>query len=1094
MKKILLFLPAFALCLEPVSAQKPAETTTKKDPFTDAATYNALTMRSIGPAVTSGRIADLAVNPANKSEWYIAAAAGGVWKTMNAGVTFSPVFDGQGSYSIGCVTIDPNNPHTVWVGTGENNNQRAVGYGDGIYKSEDDGKSWKNVGLKTSEHIGRIVVDPANSDVVYAAAYGPVWSAGGERGIYKTTDGGKTWKQILFVSENTGFNEIHMDPHDHNVLYACAHQRRRQEWTYIGGGPESALYKSTDGGANWNKLTNGLPSANMGRIGLAISPVNGDYLYAIIEAEEGKGVYRSTDRGASWEKRCEYATAGNYYQEIFAHPTELNTLYSMDVWIQVSNDGGKTFRNLGEKHKHVDNHALWIDPANTNHMLSGCDGGLYESFDGAKYWDFKSNLPITQFYRVSVDNSEPFYNVYGGTQDNNTLGGPSRSISATGVINTDWFVTVGGDGFETVVDPKDPNIVYSQWQYGGLIRFDRRTGEYLDIRPQEKAGEEAYRWNWDAPLLMSNHSNTRLYFAANKVFRSDDRGNSWKVISGDLSSGSDRNKWPVMGKVWGMDGVQKNGSTSIYGNITALGESAKNENLVVAGTDDGLIQVTTDGGSTWSRTDKFAGIPERTRVQNVYPSRHNENVIYACLNNHRGGDFKPYLLKSSDKGKTWTSISANLPARGSVYCLAEDHKNANLLFVGTEFGLYFTVDGGKTWTQLSGGLPSAVCVPDMTIQERENDLVIGTFGRGFYILDDYSPLQNLKKEDLDKKAQIFTVKDGLAYIPSTPFGHKGKSFQGESFFVSESPGPGAVITYWLKDDYKTIREKRKEKEKELVKNNKAVPYPSHDSLRIEDREEAPYLLLVISDAEGKTVRSIKQPAKKGMHRVNWNGRHDVTSPVSFYTPDPDNPYESEDQGPLAIPGRYTATLMKVENGVTEKIAEPVSFNFKTLGNSSLPVNQAQLSQFNKDLGEFRRTVLGTSSYLGELKDRMKYIKKAVVNLSPEQAQLVKEIRSIESTIATLEQKFNGDGSVAKREYETLPGLTGLVENIVGNLWLTSAQQTGTYETKLADAKKAFGPVYGEVKALKERVEALEKTLDNNKAPYTPGRFPDYKGN
>lgn len=1091
MKKQAFLLPAVALAFSSVLAQKPADPPEKKDPLTDAGTYSALSLRSIGPAVTSGRIADLAVNPQNKSEWYIASAAGGVWKTKNAGVTFDPVFDGQASFSIGCVTIDPNNTNVVWVGTGENNNQRVVAYGDGVYKSDDGGKSWKNMGLKTSEHIGRIVVDPSNSDIVYVAAYGPVWSAGGERGIYKTTDGGKTWKQVLFVSENTGFNEVHMDPRDHNVLYACAHQRRRHEWTYVGGGPESAIYKSTDGGQNWNKLTNGLPSSNMGRIGMAVSPANPDVLYAIIEAEEGKGIYRSSNRGASWEKQNSYSTAGNYYAEIFAHPSDPNTLYSMDVWIMESNDGGKNFHKLGEKHKHVDNHVLWIDPANTNHMIAGCDGGLYESFDGAGYWDFKANLPVTQFYRVSVDNSLPFYYVYGGTQDNNTLGGPSRTISATGIINSDWFITVGGDGFKSVVDTKDPNIVYSEWQYGGLIRYDRKTGEFLDIKPQEREGEAAYRWNWDAPLLLSHHKNTRLYFAANKVFVSDDRGNNWKVISGDLSRGIDRNKLPVMGKVWGMDGVQKNGSTSIYGNITALAESQRNEKLLAAGTDDGLIHISTDGGASWNKTEKFAGVPERTRVQNVYLSRHDENVVYACLVNQRSGDFKPYLLKSSDKGKTWTSISGNLPERGSVYCIVEDHKNPNLIFAGTEFGLYFTLDGGKAWTEITGGLPSAVCVPDMTIQERENDLVIATFGRGFYVLDDYSPLQNVKKEELDKKAVIFPVKDGLAYIPSTPFGHKGKSFQGESFYTADNPGPGATITYWIKDDYKTIREKRKEKEKELVKNNKPVPYPSFDSLRLEDNEEAPYLLLVISDAQGRAVRSMKQPAKKGMYRVTWNGRHDVTSPVSFYTPDPDNPYESEDQGPLAIPGRYTATLMKVENGATEKLGEPVSFNFKSLNSPSVPVDPAGLTKFNQDLGDFRRTVLGTSSYLGELKERMKYIKKAAQDGSPE---LLKEIREIEVALNTLDVKFNGDGSIAKREFETLPGLTGLVENIVSNLWLTSAQQTGTYEAKLADAKKAFGPVYEEMKAVKARVEALEKTLEKNKMPYTPGRFPDYKGN
>jgi len=467
---------AVLLCAieSPAQKKKAAENTKKEETKAgmQSSTFNGLAFRSIGPALTSGRIADLAVNPKNISEYYVASASGGVWKTTNAGVTFSPIFDGQTSFSIGCVTIDPNNSNVVWVGSGENNNQRVVGYGDGVYKSEDAGKSWKNVGLKNSEHIGKIVIDPNNSDVVYVAAYGPVWSDGGERGIYKTTDGGKTWKQVLNVSPYTGFNEIHMDPRNSNVLYATAHQRQRKVFTYIGGGPESAIYKSTDGGNTWNKIMKGLPAdVDLGRIGMAISPVNPDVVYVMVEAGGGKGgIFASTDMGASWEKRSSYTTSGNYYVEIFADPKELNKLYSMDVYSKVSLDGGRTWTNLGEKSKHVDNHALWINPNNTLHMLEGCDGGVYETFDGGKNWNYKANIPVTQFYKVSLDNSFPFYYVYGGTQDNFSLGGPSRTLSANGIVNSDWFITNGGDGFESQVDYTDPNIVYAESQYGGLVR------------------------------------------------------------------------------------------------------------------------------------------------------------------------------------------------------------------------------------------------------------------------------------------------------------------------------------------------------------------------------------------------------------------------------------------------------------------------------------------------------------------------------------------------------------------------------------------------------------------------------------------------
>lgn len=1078
--------PAFAQKAKKDEKTQQAET--KKHPFENESTLSAFRWRSLGPAVTSGRVIDLAINPKNKSEYYVAAASGGVWKTANNGTTFEPVFDGEGSYSIGCISLDPGNPNVVWVGTGENNNQRSVAYGDGLYKSEDGGKSWKKAGLEKSEHIGRISIDPNNSDVVYVAAYGPLWSGGGERGIYKTTDGGKTWKQVLFVSENTGFNDVLIDPLHTNIIYAAAHQRRRHEWTYMGGGPESAIYKSIDGGATWNKLANGLPSGDLGRIGLAISPVNTDMIYAIIEGTaDTKGFYRSTDRGASWEKRSDWATAGNYYQEIVCDPADPEKVYSLDTWAQVTTDGGKTFRPVGEKNKHVDNHALYIEPENTKHMLMGCDGGLYETYDGAKTWQYKANLPITQFYRVWVDNSTPFYFVYGGTQDNNTLGGPSRTISATGIINTDWYVTTGGDGFKTVVDPLDPNIVYSESQYGGLVRFDKKSGETVDIKPQEKAGEPANRWNWDSPLLISNFSNKRLYFASQRVFRSDDYGNTWKAISGDLTRGIDRNKLPVMGRVWGMDAVAKNQSTSIYGNIVSLSESPKNENLLYAGTDDGLIHVTADNGGSWTKVASFPGVPDQTLVQYITASQHDENVVYACFNNHRQGDFKPYLMKSTDKGKTWTNISANLPARGSTYCIAEDHVNPGLLFCGTEFGIFVTLDGGKNWMKFTSGLPMT-SVRDIAIQKRENDIVIATFGRGFYVIDDYSPLQKMKKEDLDMKAKIFPVKDGIVFTNSFPFGHKGKSFQGASFFQTDNPPVGATITYYLKDDYRTLREKRREAEKEKMKNNQPVYYPSIDTMRLEDREESAYLLVVITDEQGNTIRQLKQSAKKGINRVTWDGRHEVTSAVSFYVPDYDNPYIDVDKGAMAVPGTYNAHLVKIENGVAEKMTGPVSFVIKTLNNTSFPVkNREELDNFNKGLAEFRRVVQACDAYKDELKNKIKYIRQAILLKGGDAMSMMKDVKATELKLLDLDEQFNGDRSLAKREFETLPGLNAVVEGIVYGLWNTTQASTTTWQEAFTKANDMFRPMYNTLKTLKGEVEEYEKKLEMLKAPYTPGR-------
>jgi len=670
-------------------------------------TFSGLKFRSLGPGATSGRIGDIAVNSNNFSEWYIAVASGNVWKTTNAGVTFTPIFDSQGSYSIGCVAIDPNNTNVIWVGTGENNSQRSVSYGDGVYKSIDGGNTWKNMGLKNSEHIAKIIIDPRNSNIVYVASQGPLWGPGGDRGLFKTTDGGETWKISKSISENTGVTDVVMDPRDPDVLYCASYKRRRHVWTLINGGPEAAIFKSTDAGKTWHKLTNGLPTGDVGRIGLAISPPNPDIIYVTIEGLDNKGgFYCSTNRGASWERMNPwFSGSAQYYTEIFADPVNQDLLYVIDTYTRVSRDGGGTFDRLTNKYRHVDDHAMWINPTNNKHFLIGGDGGLYETFDQGKTFRFSPNLPTTQIYRIGVDNAEPFYNVYYGTQDNNTWGGPSRTTNADGIINDNWYMVVGGDGYQARVDPNNPNIVYAQWQYGNLIRYDRKSGEVFYIQPQPKKGE-MIRWNWDTPLILSNHSPTRLYIAANQVFRSDNRGDKWTLISPDLTRQIDRNQLPVMNKIWGPDAVAKNASTSLYGNIVGLSESPINENLIVIGTDDGLIQITEDGGANWRKASNFTGVPETTYVSCVFASHHNENVIYATFNNHKMADFKPYVIRSSDKGKTWSLIVNGLPANHPVWTIYEDHKNPDLLFLGTEFSFFISIDGGKNWIEHKSGLPT----------------------------------------------------------------------------------------------------------------------------------------------------------------------------------------------------------------------------------------------------------------------------------------------------------------------------------------------------------------------------------------------------
>ncbi len=1071
-------------------AQKPTDK--PADSF-NSGLFSGLTFRSIGPAVTSGRISDFAVNPKNKSEYYVASASGGVWKTTNKGTTYFPVFDAQGSYSIGCVSLDPNNASTVWVGSGENNNQRSVAYGDGVYKSEDGGKSWRNMGLKNSEHIAEIIVDPTDANIVYVAAYGPVWSEGGDRGVYKSTDGGATWTCVKSVSAYTGCNDLVMDPRNPKVLYAAFHQRMRKVFTYIGGGPESAIYKTTDGGTTWKKLEGGLPGGDLGRMGLAISAVNPEVLYTIVEASGDKGgIYRTADKGSSWEKRSGVYTSGNYYNEIECDPKDVNKIYITDTYYKVSTDGGKTVVNLGEINKHVDNHCIWVDPDDASHLLAGCDGGIYETYDHAKTWDFKANLPVTQFYKVSTDNAYPFYGVHGGTQDNLSLGGPSRTTSGNGITNADWYVTSIGDGFETQVDQSNPDIIYAQSQYGGLNRFDRKSGESVFIKPVEGENEEAYRWNWDAPLLISQFDNARLYFGANKVFRTDDRGNTWKVISPDLSRQIDRNKLEVMGKVWSVDAVAKNGSTDIYGQTTTIAESKLDQNVLWVGTDDGLIHITTDGGKNWTKIDNISGAPTQSYVHQIIASQFDKNTAYACFNHHRYGDFKPYLFKTIDGGKSWKAIQNNLPARGSIYSIAEDHIDPNLLFVGTEFGCYFSNNGGENWVQLKAGLPT-VAVRDIEIQRRENDLVLATFGRGFYILDDYSALRKFKKEDVNKEAVIFPVKEGLMYIENFPLGLRDKGHLGSAYYNTPNPKPGVVFTYYLKDELKKLKTIRQDAEKAKIDKGEKVYYPSMDSLRMEDNQPDPYLLFTITDSNGDVVRQIKTAARKGIQRIHWNFRSNPTSPVnSRYVPAPDQLFGGEEVGHLVLPGTYSMTLHKYQDGALTQLSEPVSFSCKFLNNTTLPSSDMKDNvAFYKKLSSFRKEMSAVDDLVGNMDNRLKNINLAIQELPAPPKDLLKQAYDVNQMLVTVRTALYGDNTKASREFETKPSISGRLYGAIYAVWNTTSTIPNMYRQSVDVAYKQYKQVLGDVKTAHEKVLAIEKELDRLGASYSPGRLPKW---
>lgn len=1063
------------------------KTESKEKSLINSGTLSGFKFRAIGPALTSGRISDFAVNPQKPSEYYVAVASGGVWKTTNSGTTYKPIFDSQKSYSIGVVEMAPTNPYTIWVGTGENNGQRSVAYGDGVYKSMDGGKSWKNMGLKNSEHIGMILIHPKDENTVFVAAQGPLWSSGGDRGLYKTTDGGENWKKVLDISEHTGVNEVFIDPRDPNIMYANSWQRARKVWTFLGGGPESAIYKSTDGGESWFKSQKGIPGGDIGRIGMAVSPVNPDIIYAILEAENGGGFYRSTNRGASWQKMSSQTTSGNYYQEIIADPHDVDRVYVMNTWNLVTNDGGKTFVALGEGDKHVDNHCLWIDPKDPEHYLAGCDGGIYETWDAAKSWSYRSNLSVTQFYKVATDNAEPFYNVYGGTQDNFSLGGPSQTTSSSGIVNSDWFVTNGGDGFESQIDPENPNIVYAQAQYGWLVRYDKKSGERINIQPQAGKGEAGLRWNWDAPLMISPHKATRLYFSANKVFKSEDRGNTWEAISGDLSRQLDRNKLPVMGKVWSMDAVAKNRSTSIYGNIVAFHESSVKEGLLYAGTDDGLIHVSENGGGEWKKMETFPGIPDMTYVNMLLTSQHDESTVYAVFNNHKHGDFKPYILKSTDKGTSWTSIASNLPERGSVYCIAEDHVNKNLLFAGTEFGVFVSIDGGGNWTQMKSGLPT-IAIRDMEIQKRENDLVLASFGRGFYVLDNYAPLREIGKEQMDKDAHIFAIKDALIFLQSSPIGGRGKSSQGSDYFTTPNPSVGATFTYYLKESPKTIKQKRKAAEKKAVKDGGNPEYPSFDEMRAEDNEEKAYLLFTIKDSDGNIVNRMKSSASKGIKRMNWNFRYPSPRPISVRGGG--GRRFGGGGGQLAMPGTYSVSMAMVKDAEMTELAGPVEFKVVPLNNSTLPpADKAALFAFQKKVSELSKAVSGAGNLYRELDNKLKHIKEAI-RLTPSiPFEKNKDVKMLEEKMRGISLRMNGDPSLSRRQFETAPSISGRINSVMFGMFSSTSAPTKTMEQGYEIAAEEFQPVYASLKEVVKEVKEMEKMLEKYGAPYTPGRMP-----
>ncbi|MEQ9404831.1 MAG: glycosyl hydrolase [Cyclobacteriaceae bacterium] len=1076
--KNLLRIALFSMCLGGVLISTEAQELKEE-------TFSGLKFRNLGPSLTSGRIADIAIHPDNENVWYVAVGSGGVWKTINAGTTWTPIFDGQSVYSIGCVTIDPNNPATIWVGTGENVGGRHMGFGDGIYVSYDEGKSWKNMGLKDSEHLSKIIVHPENPNVIWAASQGPLWSKGGERGLYKSTDGGNSWKKTLGDNEWTGVTDIVMDPRDPDLMYAATWQRHRTVAAYMGGGPESGLHRSRDGGETWEKLTNGIPKSNLGKTGLAISPFNPDVVYAVLETDRKTGgVFMTSNQGTSWTKQSNTVSGGtgpHYYQELYASPHHEGKLFLMNNTVKISDDHGKTFYNMNEEKKHVDTHAMAFRKSDPNYLLFGTDGGLYETFDLTKSWKFIPNLPLTQYYKVAVDDSAPFYNVYGGTQDNGSHGGPVRTKNEAGISNADFWITLGADGHQSAVEPGNPKITYGEFQQGMLWRIDQTTGETVLIQPQAGEGDPYERFNWDAPILVSPHNPTRLYFASQRVWRSENRGDEWTAISTDLTRNQERITLPIMGRTQSWDNPWDIGAMSNYNTITSLAESPKQEGLIYAGTDDGIIQVTEDGGANWRKMElsSIKGIPSTAFVNDVRADLYDANVVYAALDNHKYGDYKPYLLKSTDKGRSWTLINGDLPTKLITWRLVQDHVRKDLLFAATEFGIYFTPDGGKKWLKLKGGLPT-ISFRDITIQRRENDLVAASFGRGFYVLDDMTPIREFQPSMINAEATMFKTRPAYWYSEIEEiYG------QGDATYYAENPPYGAVFTYYLSDKLESLKDARKAREKDLEKQKANIPFPGWEALEDEKRQVGPSIIITIKDSNGEVVNTVKGKNMKGFNRVSWNLGYANRSGERLRSGGGGRGFGGG--GIKATPGTYTATLAKIVDGKMTQLAEPMSFEVIPLEEGALKgASYAEINNFRKEYEVFQQDMTATNTVLSRSISKIEAMGRAHEKATNPSPELMTRIYQTRDVLLDINQEMNGDetrGEIGERSDPT-PG-SG---NFMGRVALgTTYGPTPNHKAAFDRARKQLDQIKTKVKDVANQLTQIETDLRATGAPWIEGQ-------
>jgi photosystem II stability/assembly factor-like uncharacterized protein len=836
-----------------------------------------LRFREIGPAVTGGRVHDVEALPDDPSTIYVATASGGIWKSTNKGTTWLPIFDDKPVSTFGDLAIAPSDANVVWAGTGEQNNRQSTSWGNGVYRSIDAGATWTHLGLDETRHIGRIRVDPADPDVAYVAALGDLWSPSRERGVYKTSDGGLTWEQVLFVDTRTGVVDLVMDPSDPSTLYAAAYQRLRRTWGFNGGGPGSGIFKTTDGGRTWRKLTDGIPEGDKGRIGLAIAETNPMALSALIEHASEGGTYRSEDGGETWEKVNRLNQRPMYYSHIYIDPTDEDRVYSLATSFYKSENGGRDFRNMPTRPTydvgvHSDFHTMWIDPNDSRHFYLAGDAGLHETWDRGETYIRINNIPIGQFYAIGVDMREPYY-IYGGMQDNHSWVGPSRTRSWIGIINDEWRQIGFGDGMYHQADHTDHRYVYGAAQNGTIVRLDPRTGDHLDIRPEPPNGEPSYRFDWVTPVIVSRHDASVVYLGGNRLFISRDRGHSWERTK-DLTRGIDRDTLRLMGVLGSDSMLSKNDGTSSFGEIITIAESPLDAEILWVGTDDGNLQVSRDGGRSWTELSaNVEGVPNGTYVSRVIASASGPGIAYATFDGHRDGDFAPYVARTGDFGRDWELLTEDLPDDGSVNVIVEHPRNPDVLFLGTEHALFVSTNAGRRWARFGSNLPTTL-YDDLVIHPREDDLIVGTHGRSIYILDDITPLVEWSARVASSDAFLFPVR------PATIFQYwKDTSYRGQAAYAGENPMDGAILSYYT------------------------------------DRS-ADEASIAVTDERGALVRRLEVPSSGGViHRVNWDLRHE---PPPF-RPDtgraealPKLTHPITEQGPFVSPGTYTVTLEAAE--------------------------------------------------------------------------------------------------------------------------------------------------------------------------------------